>query len=485
MAARERYATILSYTGLVLLPVALIMLLTAAAVIFWPQERPYAFGFLIPGGILAAAGGILWKSGPRVSSPLSLQEGGIIVVVSWLLICFASTVPFIYCLGFSFTPAFFEAVSGWTTTGLSVVDVTKSPRIILLWRSIMQLGGGAGFAIIVLAAIAGPAGTSLSRAEGRGDQLLPHVRNSAKLVLAIYSAYALLGTVAYWLAGMGWFDAVNHSFAAVSTGGFSTRAESIGYFDNPSIEFVSYPLMLLGNLNFITAHLIFTGKFRAALRSGELRLSFVLFLTGVAILFFLVCQKLYTGLDKQVRVAVFETITALTTTGFSTTTYDKWNSIGIFLIIVLMLIGGGTGSTAGGLKQYRIYLLWKSFIWEIRRALLPHSAVVENWVWCGQRKEYVRDANIRRIALFFYIYLIAFFLGSGIIAAHGYGLQESLFEFASSLGTVGLSVGLTSIDAPVLVLYTQIFGMLLGRLEFFVVVISIVKIFSDLRNSLL
>lgn len=311
---------------------------------------------------------------------------------------------------------------------------------------------------------------------------MPHVRKSAKLVLTIYSAYAVLGTVAYWLAGMDWFDAVNHAFAAVSTGGFSTRADSIGYFNSPLIEFVSYPLMLLGNLNFLTAYLLYTGEIRVALRSGELRVAFLLFLAGAAILFFLVCQKLYTTLDKQVRVAIFETITALTTTGFSTTTYANWNSIGIFLIIMLMLVGGGTGSTAGGLKQYRIYLLWKALLWDIRRALLPHSAVVENWVWYGERREYIRDANIRRTALFFYIYLLAFFLGSGIIAAHGYSLQDSLFEFASSLGTVGLSVGLTSIEAPVLVMYTQIFGMLLGRLEFFVVVVSIVKIFSDMRK---
>jgi trk system potassium uptake protein TrkH len=147
-------------------------------------------------------------------------------------------------------------------------------------------------------------------------------------------------------------------------------------------------------------------------------------------------------------------------------------------------VGGGTGSTAGGLKQYRVYLLWKSCTWEIRRALLPPSAVVENWIWYGERQEYVRDSRVRQTALFFYLYLLTFFLGAGMLIAHGYGVKESLFEFASSLGTVGLSIGITSPEAPSLVLWTQIFGMLLGRLEFFVIIISLAKIFADTHRML-
>jgi trk system potassium uptake protein TrkH len=130
--------------------------------------------------------------------------------------------------GLNFTQAVFESTSGWTTTGLSVVDVSVAPRLVLLYRSLMQLAGGAGLAVIMLSALAGPAGTGLSAAEGRADQLVPNVRRSAKLVVTIYSGYVIFGGVALNLAGMGWFDALNHAFAAISTGGFSTRAESIG-----------------------------------------------------------------------------------------------------------------------------------------------------------------------------------------------------------------------------------------------------------------
>lgn len=144
----------------------------------------------------------------------------------------------------NFTQALFESVSGWTTTGLSVVDVTQCSRLILLWRSIMQLAGGAGLAIIMLAAIVGPVGPALSIAEGRTDQLVPHVRKSAKMVLLIYAGYAAVGILAYHLAGLPLFDSINHSFAAISTGGFSTQPESIGHWDSVLVEAVTLPLMI-------------------------------------------------------------------------------------------------------------------------------------------------------------------------------------------------------------------------------------------------
>jgi trk system potassium uptake protein len=153
-----------------------------------------------------------------------------------------------------FSRALFESVSGWTTTGLSVVDVTSAGPMILFWRSIIQLAGGAGLAIIMMSAIVGPTGVGISSAEGRSDQLVPHVRQSARLVLIIYTCYALPEPLAYRMAGMSLFDAVNHSFAAVSTGGFP-RVESIGYWDSTAIEAVTLPLMLLGNLSFVTAWL--------------------------------------------------------------------------------------------------------------------------------------------------------------------------------------------------------------------------------------
>jgi trk system potassium uptake protein TrkH len=473
---------ILSYTGMILVLCAGLMLTPLLALAFWPGtsvSAGEAWAFLIPAGIMGALGLAAWRLlGSRDEVVLSVQEGGVIVLLSWVLVCLFSAWPLMAGQGMNFTQALFESVSGWTTTGLSVVDVTRTGAVILLWRSIMQLAGGAGLAIIMLSAITGPAGPALSVAEGR-EQLVPHVRQSAKLVMMIYSGYAVVGVVALRLAGMNWFDAVNHSFAAISTGGFSTRPESIGYWDSAAIEAVTIPLMIMGNLSFITAWMLLRGKFRAVSRNGEVRLMAVVIPLSAILLFLLTTRGLYPTLGKSARVAIFETVTALTTTGFSTVGYGKWNSFGWAAMIVLMLIGGGTCSTAGGIKQYRVYLLWKSFTWELRRMLLPRSAVTENHVWEADRKVFVNDTRLRQIGTFAFLYLLTFAAGTAILAAYGYGLKESLFEYASAIGTVGLSIGVTSSSAPAGVLWTETVGMLLGRLEFFVILASAAKLLGD------
>ena len=344
----------------------------------------------------------------------------------------------------------------------------------------MQLAGGAGLAIIMIAAIAGPVGPGLSTAEGRSEQLVPQVSKSAKIVVTIYAGYAVAGAIALWLAGMAPFDALNHAFAAISTGGFSTRPESIGYWSSGTVEAVVIVLMILGNLNFLTAYLLLQGKLKVVMRNGEVRIMAVLLPVSALICFWLVCGSLYATLDKQVRAAIFETVSALTTTGFSTVGYQNWNSIGFLLLITLMLIGGGTCSTAGGIKQYRIFVLFKSIVWDLRRALLPRTAVVENFVWRGEQQDFLNEARIRKVATFMVLYLMTYTLGAAVLAAQGYSLNESLFEFASAIGTVGLSIGITTASSPPLVLWTEACGMILGRLEFFVIIMGLVKILRDM-----
>lgn len=480
----QRYHAILSYTGLILLLAGLVVLTPLMALAAWPGEWVHSPAFLLPGLALCGAGAWLWRGfRPRATVSLTLQEGGVVVLLSWVLACLVSAVPFMAVSRLSFTQAVFESVSGWTTTGLSVVDVTRAPRVILLWRSIMQLAGGAGLAILMLAALAGPLGSGLYAAE-RSEQLVPHVRRSAGLVMGIYSGYALVGVLAYWLAGMTPFDAVNHSFAAVSTGGFATHPESIGYWDSPAIEGITIFLMVLGNLNFLTAYVLVRGKLRTVCRNGEVRLMGVLIPVCSVLLFALVCRGLCPTLGKSVRVAIFETVTALTTTGFSTVTYANWAPLGILVLIVLMLIGGGACSTAGGIKQYRVYLLFKTLVWEVRRAFLPRTAVVEHYVWQGERKDFISDQRVRQVATFVFFYLTTYVVGAGVLAACGCGLKESLFEFASALGTVGLSVGVTAPDAPSLVLWTETFGMFLGRLEFFIIFTAVIKLARDASGAL-
>jgi len=456
-----------------------VLLTPLVTLLWWPEEIAAGLHFLLPGLLLSAAGtGAYLRFRPQ-DPVLSLEDGGLIVVLSWLGACLASTWPLMAVEDLNFTQAVFESVSGWTTTGLSVVDVTQAHQITLLWRSIMQVVGGAGFAIIMLAALTGPIGTGLPSAEGRSEQLAPHVRQSAKLVMMIYCIYLVVGTVALFLAGMNWFDAVNHSFCAISTGGFSTQPESIGHWDSVAVEAVTIPLMLLGSLNFLTAYALWRGRLSSLWRDSEVRLV-AFFVPLVAILLLLiVCRGLYPHFGKGVRVAIFETITCMTTTGFSTVVYTNWNAFGILMLIAFMVVGGGTGSTAGGMKQYRVILLGMSAFWEIRRMLLPATAVIENNVWHGGERDYIDDTRLRRTAAFATLYLLTLVAGTAVLAAHGYSLSDSLFEFASAQGTVGLSIGITSANAPPLVLWTESAGMFLGRLEFLIVFVSVTKVMTD------
>jgi Trk-type K+ transport system membrane component len=406
---KQRYAGIISSVGMILLLSSALMLTPLLILISHPVEIDHAWAFGLPAACLFVVGIALWKAfRSPLNITLTVQEGGIIVLLSWIVVILFSAWPFTAALGLPYSRAIFESVSKWTTTGLSVVDVTNAGKMILIWRSIIQLAGGAGLAIIMMSAIVGPTGVGISSAGGRSDQLVPHVRQSARLVLIICVCYAVAGIMAYWMAGMSFFDAVNHSFAAVSTGGFSTRVESIGYWNSTAIEAVTLPLMLLGN----------------------------------------------------------------------------WNAFGLFLLIILMLIGGGTCSTAGGIKQFRIYLLWKMLCWDIRRYLMPRTAILEHPIWEGNKRVFVDDARIRQATVFIFLYLVAYMFGVMILCACGFNLVDSLFEFASAIGTVGLSVGVTTAQMPDAALWSETIAMFLGRLEFIVVIVSLLKVGEDGRRML-
>ena len=480
---KQRYCAIISSVGMILVLVGLVMLTPLLVLPAYPGEAGNAWAFALPACGLGLAG--LWlKKLFRTTShkALSIQEGGMIVLISWIVAVVFSALPFMFLLGHTFSQAVFEAVSGWTTTGLSVVDVTKAGPMILLWRSITQLAGGAGLAVIMMSAIVGPTGVGISIAEGRGDQLVPQVRQSARLVLIIYAGYTVVGTLSYRAVGMSFFDAVNHTFAAISTGGFSTHVESIGYWDSPAVEGVSIPLMLIGNMSFVTAWSVLRGRFRFVIRNGEVRVMAVLIpLSAMAVLMF-TCQSIYPGLAKATRVAAFETISALTTTGFQTVGYGNWNDFGIFILILLMLIGGGTCSTAGGVKQFRVYLLWKLLVWEIARALLPRAVTMERPIWEDDRRVFVDDIRVRQVGVFVFLYSATYLLGVLVMCGCGYTLKDALFEFASAISNSGLSVGVVSPGMPCTAMWALTLAMFLGRLEFLVVITSLIKLVEDGRR---
>lgn len=479
---RGRYRSILGHFGLLLLLGGCVVLTPLVALAAYPHELHVAPAFLLPGLSAVGAGWLLRRTcRPRPSHSLTIAEGGIVLVLAWGGICVLSGLPLMATVGLDFSQAVFEAVSGWTTTGLSVVDVTRCPNVVLLWRSTMQFFGGAGMAVALLSVGGGPLGQGFILAEGRGDQLVPNVRRSARLVAWIYTGYAVVGTIAYTAAGMTVFEAVNHTFAAISTGGFSTRPENIGAWDSPAVEAVSIALMLVGSFNFQTVHLALTRRWRAFLGNAEMQVTFVLVPLSAAIAMLFLWGTVYPSLGTAFRHAIFETVSALTTTGFSLTPYTSWPATAVFVLIVLMVIGGHTGSTAGGLKQLRGHLFVRTVVWEVKRILRPRSAVVVREFRMGPDPQAAQASHFVDLAAIGALYAICLAISVTILLAHGIDLQSATFEMVSCLSTVGLTIGVTTPTTPAGVLWAGSVGMFLGRLEFLIVVVALAKVLRDAK----
>ena len=460
------------YMGIFLIMIGCIVLTPLLVLIFYPEESNNAPYFLIPGMCSILFGYVLYYlfSKRGKVTQLKKHQDALLVILVWISAIIISAVPWMMTGKYNFTQAVFECTSGYTTTGLSVVDPGTCPKIFLMWRSIMLFVGGIGLVLVLSCAISDRYGLRLFNAEGHTDKLLPNLKKSARAILGIYSCYILIGIIAYVIAGMPLFDAVNHSIAALSTGGFSTQRMSILAYHNVAIDIITDVLMLLGGTNFLVHLYLFRGQIKKVWRHCENK--FILFFTIVMtlVMTLILYFENYADFGTSLNIALFQYITSLTTTGFSTVPDLKALPPSfIYLMIILMLIGAGIGSTGGGIKQYRIVAgikgMWCNFI----KGLHPRRQVFTNYIYKGGRQEELTDEEIGSVHNFTLLYLGIFFIGTFIFCSYGYSITDSMFEFASSLGTVGISIGITGYDAPNGVLWTSLIGMLLGRLEILVV----------------
>jgi trk system potassium uptake protein len=478
---RERYRVIVGYAGTIFIGIAFLLLLPLlAAVLFREWE---VLPSLLISALLTAALGFLLRYRYKVEADITLtiQEGGIIVILAWVGAIFFSALPFLLSKQLNFTQAMFESSSGWTSTGLTVVDVTQTPRAFLLWRSIIQFVGGAGFSVIIHSAIIGPLGSGLFNAEGRSDKLLPNVTQSAKLIMTILISYTVAGVIMYMLAGMNWFDALNHSLTALSTAGFSTRPNSIGEFNRLSVELVSMILMILGAVSFAAHYLVLNRHVKSFLQITELRLFIILMLVYIPIISFLSLNQVYQDSSSALRHGTFQLISALTTTGFSTVDLKSWNVFSRDLLLVPMIFGAMAGATSGGIKLYRIVILYKSLIWNIKGYFLPRNVIRENIIIRPEGPFFLKKNSIIETTNFVTLYFIFIIVGTTIVMFYGHSLSDAMFEVASALGGVGLSIGITAASAPPVVLWTLNIIMLMGRLEFFVLFFGSIKILRDMN----
>lgn len=479
------FPLIIGYIGVLLMIIGGIVLLPLLTLLFYPTEVQEAKFFILPGIVSMITGYLLFFNiRGKEKGRLQRNQDAVIVVICWILAIIVCAIPFMLSGKYNFTQAVFEMTSAWSTTGLSVVDVEHISHLFLMHRSTVLFFGGIGLVLIMLSVLSDTYGMRLYAAEGHSDRLLPNLLKSARIIITIYMCYILSGIVLYILFGMSPFDAVIHSIGALSTGGFSSKAQSIGYYNSVPIELITIVLMILGNINFLAHLFLIRGKFRNFFQYCEIRFSFVLIALITPLMGVLLVSALNMAMPEAFRIALFQVVSALTTTGFQTVnTFISLPSSVLLLMIILQLIGGGIGSTAGGIKQYRVYVLCKGIYWNLQRLLLSKNVIRSHKIVKVDKKESIGNAEIAQTGLYVLLYLLIFVLGSLILCCYGHPLEYSMFEFSSALGTVGLSTGIMTYDAPSLVLWTGTIGMFIGRLEIYVVLLAIVRIEKDVRSG--
>lgn len=459
---------------------------------YFTPELGYAWAFLIPSSFSLISGFLLFTLGKFIkglydnsSWKLSMQKSSILVLFAWTWGILVGAIPFVLSNQLGLIQSLFESISGWTTTGLSVMDVSVTPRIFLFYRSFMQFCGGLGFVMMMNVFVQEEQSMRLYHAEGHSDKLLPNLRKTSQLILLMYSILLVGGTLSYIFTGMGVFESLMHSMCALSTGGFSTRLWSIGEYNSLGIELVTIVLMLFGTTNFAVLFLIFRFKWKQTVKVSEVRLLFWLLLFGISIFAFGLFQThQFTGVDS-LRVSVFNVVSALSTTGYSSIDFSKIPSVSLGVIILMMLIGGGIGSTAGGIKLERIFISLKVIALHFHTRIHPSRNIHPGYYCKAQGKFMIDDKLIIETTAHVISYLSIIIIGAFALAiTSGATFQEALFEFSSAFGTVGLSIGITNPSTNIGTLLVEMLGMVLGRLEIFIVIVAFKSSFELIRTKL-
>jgi trk system potassium uptake protein TrkH len=422
---------------------------------------------------------------------ISQKEGYLIVSLGWVFMVLSGMLPYVISGEISgIENSFFETMSGYTTTGASVVnDIEALPQGILLWRSFTHWIGGMGIIVLAVAILPlfGIGGMQLFSAESPGpsaDKVKPKIADTAKRLWLIYFGYTVSETILLKVAGMGWFDATNHALSTLSTGGFSTKNASIAYWnDSPIIQYIIIFFMFLAGTNFVVSYYAFKGKFKTVLHNEEFKwyLFFIVMFTVISSvsIYFLADLSLASidypmvmgRAESTFRHGVFQVLAIITTTGFVTADYTLWTPLVTMLFFSLFFLGGSAGSTSGGVKIVRHLIMIKNGFQEFRRILHPNAILPVRYKGAS-----VDQKIVYNILGFFILYSLSFIIGAIVFGGTGLDFESAIGASASSLGNVGPAFGtLSPVDnydsLTVFGKYWSSFLMLIGRLEIFTVLI--------------
>ncbi len=478
-----RWRFIISITGILLLFLGLAMILSLAVGLYYRDLS--VIPLLKSIGITAVAGAsCFFIFRESKIDHISQREGMAIVAIGWTVVGFFGALPF-YLSGFfpEFVNAIFESVSGFTTTGSSILNnIEGLPKGLLFWRSFIQWIGGMGIIVLSVAILPflGVGGMQLYKAEVPSpvpDKLKPRISETAKLLWKVYALISLAEIALLMVGGMDLFDAVCHAFTTMPTGGFSTRNASIAHYNSVYFDSIIIFFMLLAGINFSLHYQMLKGETLAFWRDSECRffLGVVIFLA--IIVSFNLYGSAYRSLGESFRYGLFQVVSIVTTTGYATADYEQWPAMAQIIIFFCMFIGASAGSTGGGMKCIRIMLSFKYCYKELFSLIHPHAVT---HIKIGGKS--VSEDVIRSILGFLALYIALFVICSVILAGIGVDFMTSLGAVASSIGNIGPGFGIVGpvenySQIPVPGKWLLIWCMLLGRLEIYTVIILLVPEF--------
>ncbi len=466
--------------------VALFLLLVALFSLIEGEDPKTTLSLAVPALLALGFFGLMALISRKEGRPfLTNKEGFFFVTTCWLMASVLSALPFVIS-GYvpSFIDAFFEAMSGYTTTGASILkDVEALPRSLLLWRATTHWLGGMGIVVLTVAIfpLLGFGGLRLMEAESPGpsvDKITARVSGTAKIFWIIYLGMTVLQTLLLMLGGMPWFDSLCHTFATMATGGFGIKNLSVGYYSSTYIDIVITVFMLLAGINFTLHYRVLTGKWKSAVKDPELQTYLAIF--GVATLIIAVDLRshgVFSSILKSLRYAGFQASSILTTTGFATANFATWPAASQGALFFLMFIGGCAGSTGGGIKVIRIITLSKMAFTEMRYLMNPKGVYSIFVNGKAMRKNVVYDT-----AALVFLYFAFMILSFVIVSLGGYEITTSVTATLATLGNIGPGLALVGPAAnysffPWWIKLWLSFAMLVGRLEVYTVLVLFTKRF--------
>ena len=410
---------------------------------------------------------------------LNLRQTFLFSSLAWVMVAAFGSLPFVLSTqNFTFSEAFFESMSGITTTGATIIsDLDNSPKSILLWRAIMQWLGGIGIVVmaITILPLLKVGGMQLFKMEGPDstEKILPRTVEVAAIIISTYIILTLFCGFFYWIFGMSVFDSISHAMTTIATGGFSTHNDSIGFFKNSNIEIVASIFIILGSIPFISYLKFAQGNKKIFFQDVQIRGLIYLLLMAIVIMFFyLIFINYESSLFDKIRISSFNVISILSGTGYVTDDFGLWGKFSLIFFLLLMFIGGCAGSTACGIKIFRLQMLLIFLKNQIKKILSPNSVIISKY-----NNQEISDNFINSVIIFIFSFLFIFLLIAMLLSISGLDFITSISGAASSISNVGPGLGEiigpngNYKNIPDLSKWILSAGMLLGRLELFAVLV--------------